>query len=53
MLKALRKFILGKSHCIQHCDDCKHTLSKLAQTNNATGMWVPGHRGIQGNDKAD
>ena len=33
--------------------NCKHTLSKLAQTNNVTVMWVPGHRGIQGNDEAD
>ena len=33
--------------------NCKHTLSKLAQTDNVTVMWVPGHTGIQGNEEAD
>ena len=33
--------------------NCKHTISKLAQTNNVTVMWVPGHTGIQRNKEAD
>ncbi|XP_032668449.1 uncharacterized protein LOC116842825 [Odontomachus brunneus] len=33
--------------------DCKQTLNKLGETNKVTIIWIPGHRGLHGNEVAD
>ncbi|XP_050294284.1 uncharacterized protein LOC126734631 [Anthonomus grandis grandis] len=48
-LKALKAF---------KCDsklvwECKQTLKRLTTKNQVTLMWLPGHRGIEGNEEAD
>ncbi|XP_043476375.1 uncharacterized protein LOC122507631 [Leptopilina heterotoma] len=33
--------------------DCHEALNKLAETNHVTLLWIPGHSGFAGNDRAD
>ena len=33
--------------------ECKQTLKRLTTNNQVTLMWLPGHRGIEGNEEAD
>ncbi|XP_032689440.1 uncharacterized protein LOC116852838 [Odontomachus brunneus] len=33
--------------------DCKQALNKLGETNKVTIIWIPGHRGLHGNEVAD
>lgn len=33
--------------------ECKNSLNKLSATNEVSLIWVPGHTGISGNEKAD
>src|SRR5690606_31502535 len=39
-----------KSQTVKYCHDI---LCKLAERNSVTLIWVPGHEGYQGNEKAD
>ena len=33
--------------------ECIKALNQLSETNNVALIWVPGHSGIKGNEKAD
>ena len=48
-LKALRAFTY-ESRSVSECLD---TLTALAKSNKVNLIWVPGHEGIEGNEKAD
>ena len=48
-LKALRSFTCES----RSVSDCLDTLNALGRSNKVNLIWVPGHEGIEGNEKAD
>ena len=51
--KVALKVLVGCRNKSGLVKDCRSTLQNLAQRNRLTLMWLPGHMGVQGNERAD
>jgi len=51
--QAAIKSLASETASLGTVKECKRKLNQLARQNQVTVTWVPGHRGIDGNEKAD